>query len=116
VFGSLVLASDMVPEAPKETASCTFLSMPPIFRQELGSHGVFAGGRDAVIATIDEAYRLAQAGGSELKVTQQGARTIYTVEMGRTVGYVGGQAGAAMGHPAASQMQLVLEGRNGNVP
>jgi RHS repeat-associated protein len=77
-----------------------------------GPHGVFAGGRSSVIGTIDEAYGLARAGGPGVSVAQQGARTVYTVDMGRSVGFVGGQAGAALGNPAASHVRLVLEGTN----
>jgi hypothetical protein len=65
-----------------------------------------------VIGTIDEAYGLARADGPGVSVAQQGARTVYTVDMGRIVGYVGGQAGAALGNPAASHVRLVLEGTN----
>jgi hypothetical protein len=73
-------------------------------------HGVFAGGRGSVIGTIDETYCLARAGGSRVSVAQQGVRTVYTVDMGRSVGFVGGQTGAALGNPAASHIRLVLEG------
>jgi hypothetical protein len=37
---------------------------------------------------------------------------VYTIDMGRRVGYVGGRAGAAAGNPAANHIQLVVE--NGN--
>ena len=77
-----------------------------------GPHGVFEGGRTTVVATIDEAYALARAGGPGVTVVQQGSRTVYTVNMGRGVGFVGGQAGAALGNPAASHVRLVLEGTN----
>jgi len=75
-----------------------------------GLHGVFAGGRKAVIATIDEAFVAAQAGGPGVTVVQRGARTMYTVDMGHTVGFIGGQTGASLGNPAATHMRLVLEG------
>ena len=77
-----------------------------------GPHGVFAGGRSRVIGTIDEAYGAARAGGPGVSVAQHGARTVYTVDMGRTVGFIGGQAGAALGNSAASHVRLVLEGTN----
>jgi RHS repeat-associated protein len=77
-----------------------------------GSHGVFSGGRNAVLGSIDEAYKIAQGGGAAVSTVQEGARTVHTVNMGRTIGYVGGQAGAAMGNPAASHVRLVLEGKN----
>jgi hypothetical protein len=87
------------------------LRTPPI-PGRAGPHGVFSGGRSSVIGTIDEAYGLARADGPGVSVAQQGARTVYTVDMGRIVGYVGGQAGAALGNPAASHVRLVLEGTN----
>jgi hypothetical protein len=45
-----------------------------------------------------------------ISVAQQGVRTVYTVDMGRSVGFVGGQTGAALGNPTASHIRLVLEG------
>lgn len=36
----------------------------------------------------------------------------YEIDMGRRVGYVGGQAGAAAGNPAANFIRLIIE--NGN--
>ena len=48
-----------------------------------GAHGVFAGGRSGTLASIDEAYLLGQAGGPGVTVAHQGARTVYTVNMGR---------------------------------
>jgi RHS repeat-associated protein len=77
-----------------------------------GAHGVFAGGRSAVLGTIDSAYQVVRGGGPGVTAVQQGARTVYTVPMGRTVGYVGGRSGAAAGNPAASHIRLVLEGIN----
>ncbi|MEN1680048.1 MAG: hypothetical protein AAGJ46_10670 [Planctomycetota bacterium] len=76
------------------------------------SHGVFAGENlpDAV-AIVDDAYRQAQAG-KRVDVEREGRRTVYRVEMGRRVGYVGGQRGAARGRPAARRIQLVMEGGN----
>ena len=75
-------------------------------------HGVFGGGRTSVIGTIDEAYGLARAGGPGVTAVQQGPLTVYTVSMGRNVGFVGGQPGAALGNPAASHVRLVLRGTN----
>lgn len=45
-------------------------------------------------------------------MVQQGTRTVYTVNMGREVGFIGGQLGAAMGNPGAFHIRLVLEGTN----
>jgi hypothetical protein len=70
-------------------------------------HGVFSG--DA-LALTDEAWSIAQNGGAV--AIQQGQPTSYFVNMGRDVGYVGGQAGAAAGNPSVSYIQIVVQ--NGN--
>jgi len=77
-----------------------------------GSHGVFDAGRTGTLRAIDEAFGVAQRGGAGVTVAQQGSRTVYTIDMGRRIGYVGGQAGRAAGNPAARHIQLVVE--NGN--
>lgn len=77
-----------------------------------GKHGVFAGeGEQAkVLALIDEAYLKALQGGRTVQKKQDGQRTVYTVDMQRPVGYVGGQVGNRMGKPPANKIRLVLEG------
>jgi hypothetical protein len=75
-----------------------------------GKHGVFDGGDDGALATIDEAYELAKAGGSRVRKRREGDRTIYEVNLGRRIGYLGGQEGQRLGHPATRQVRLVLEG------
>lgn len=77
-----------------------------------GAHGVFSGGRTSVIETIDKVYRLGQAGGPGVSVQQQGNKTIYNVDLGYRVGYVGGQVGAALGNPTTTKVRLVLQGRS----
>jgi hypothetical protein len=77
-----------------------------------GSHGVFDGGRDTALTVIDEAYRIARQRGPPTRVKKYGGRTVLTVDMGRRVGYVGGQAGKKQGYPPASHVRLVLEGVN----
>jgi RHS repeat-associated protein len=77
-----------------------------------GSHGVFDAGRRGVLGLVDDAWAIAQRGGSGVTVSTQGARTVYTVDMGRRVGFVGGKAGAAAGNPAASHVRLVLQGND----
>ena len=61
---------------------------------------------------IDEAWSITQKGGSNVTVTTVGAKSVYTVDMGRRVGWVGGQTGAALGNPAVNNIQLVT--RSGN--
>jgi hypothetical protein len=75
-----------------------------------GSHGVFAGGIDETIRIIDEAYRVAQQRGPPTRVRRDGGRTIYTVDLDRKIGFVGGQTGKRTGHPPCHHVRLVLEG------
>lgn len=74
-----------------------------------GKHGVFDGGMEAALATIDKAYENAKANRRTSKETDQG-RTIYRVDMGKRVGYVGGREGNSKRKPMARRVQLVLEG------
>jgi hypothetical protein len=75
-------------------------------------HGVFDAGRSGTLRVIDEAWAIAQRGGPGVTVIQEGNRTVYIIDMGRRVGYIGGQGGADMGNPAAYRIKLVIE--NGN--
>ncbi len=76
-----------------------------------GQHGVFNDSDAAtVLLLIDEAYEQAISGQSTQKKTE-GNRTIYTVHLGRTIGYIGGQSGARRRHPQARHVRLVLEGK-----
>ncbi len=75
-----------------------------------GAHGVLDAGRRGALGVVDEAWQIAQRGGSGVSVSTQGTRTVYTVDMGRRVGFVGGRAGAAAGNPAASHLRLVVQG------
>jgi hypothetical protein len=75
-----------------------------------GSHGVFDGGRETTLAVIDEAYTIARQRGPPVRMEVQGDRTVYTVDMGRRVGYVGGRPGQREGHPPTFHVRLVLEG------
>ncbi|MDH3719563.1 MAG: hypothetical protein OES79_15685 [Planctomycetota bacterium] len=77
-----------------------------------GPHGVFDDDPAQIVAVIDEAYELAEQGSRRARQKRDGPRTIYTVDMGRRVGYVGGQTGSRQGHPPAHGVRLVLEGRN----
>jgi hypothetical protein len=77
-----------------------------------GKHGVFDGGRKATLAVVDEAWAIAEKGGPSVRVVSQGTRTQYIIDMGRRVGYVGGQAGAKAGHPAANFIQIIIEQGN----
>jgi hypothetical protein len=78
-----------------------------------GSHGVFDGGPNAVFGVIDEAWRNAET--KKLRPTIEGDRSLYTVPMGRRVGYLGGRAGASRGHPPLTKIFLVIETGTKNV-
>jgi hypothetical protein len=73
-----------------------------------GSHGVFDGGMATALVTIDKAYRKAKTG-SQTSTHEEGGRTIYTVDMGARVGYVGGSDGKRRKNPMARRVRLVLE-------
>ncbi len=76
-----------------------------------GSHGVFDGGREGTLAVIDEAYLLTkEGGGAAVKTERDGNRTVYTVSMGRPIGFVGGSVGRRQDNPKTTRVRLVLEG------
>lgn len=79
-----------------------------------GKHGVFAGAgvRKNVLALIDEAYLKALAGGKNVDIKREGTRVVYTVDMRRPVGYVGGRVGNQQGKPKAYKIRIVLDGPN----
>lgn len=74
-----------------------------------GKHGVFDGGMEGALATIDRAYERAK---KKIKTTKRvdGKRTIYTVDMGGRVGFVGGRDGGRQRNPMARRVRIVLEG------
>ncbi|MEO1495741.1 MAG: hypothetical protein AAFV43_01185 [Planctomycetota bacterium] len=73
-----------------------------------GQHGVFDDDNPAaVVALVDEAYELALAG-ERTRAERDGQRMVYTVDMNRRVGYVGGESGARKGNPAARHIKLVM--------
>lgn len=77
-----------------------------------GQHGVFDPGDDlTVFQLVDEAYEQACAG-TQTKTKREGKRTVYTVDLGRRIGYVGGQSGKRRNHPPARHVRLVLQGQN----
>jgi hypothetical protein len=78
-----------------------------------GPHGVFNGGPDRVFAVIDEAWRRAQR--DRIRPEIERDRSLYTIPMGRRIGYLGGRAGAQRGHPPLSNLFLVIETRTKNV-
>lgn len=78
--------------------------------QRPGSHGVFEPNDPLeVVQVVDEAFRLAQLGKQTRRRVEEG-RTIYTVDLGRPIGYVGGESGARRRHPRARHVRLIVEG------
>ncbi len=76
-------------------------------------HGVFDGEQADILAVIDETWRLVEAGGQAIvEQVHEDGREIYTVDLGRRIGYTGGESGARRHHPAAEHIRLVLDGRN----
>jgi hypothetical protein len=73
-----------------------------------GKHGVFDGGMEGALKTIDRAYERAKTGSRTTKEIDQG-RTIYTVDMGSRVGYIGGRDGNRQKKPMARRVRLVLD-------
>ena len=77
-----------------------------------GQHGVFdAKEAVAVVRLVDEAYEQALAGRRTKRSNESGGRTVYTVDLGRPIGTIGGQSGGRRGHPTARHVRLVLEGK-----
>ena len=75
-----------------------------------GSHGVFDGDMPGALKTIDKAYARAKKGQRTTKKVD-GRRTVYTVDMGSRVGFVGGSDGARKRNPMARRVRIVLEGK-----
>ena len=75
-----------------------------------GSHGVFDGDAETLLAVIDEAYLLAKQGGPRVKTERQGDRQVHEVDLRRRIGFVGGQVGERRRHPPATRVRLILEG------
>lgn len=74
-----------------------------------GSHGVFqSNDLSEIVALIDEAYERSRQGRGVQRREEEG-RTVLTVDMGRTVGYIGGQSGNRRGRPKAKYLRLVLD-------
>jgi hypothetical protein len=75
-----------------------------------GKHGVFDGGMQGALKTIDDAFKRAQKNQRTTKTIDRN-RTIYTVDLGKRVGFVGGQDGRRRRNPMARRVRLVLEGK-----
>jgi len=76
--------------------------------QRPGKHGVFDGGMEGALATIERAYERALTGAKTTKEVEDG-RTIYTVDMGSRVGFIGGRDGNRKNKPMARRVKMVLD-------
>ncbi len=72
-------------------------------------HGVFDGNRDEILAVIDEAYMKAKKGGSDVRSEKQNNRRVYTINLRRRIGQVGGRQGERQGNPDCRYIRIVLE-------
>lgn len=76
----------------------------------VGQHGVFDSNDPAtVVRLVDEAYEKALAG-EDVDVEREGDQNVYNIDMGRRVGYVGGQSGNRRGKPSADHIRLIVQG------
>jgi hypothetical protein len=64
---------------------------------------------EGALKTIDRAYQRAKKNQKTTKKVDDG-RTIYTVDMGGRIGYVGGRNGKRKRNPMARRVRIVLDG------
>ena len=78
------------------------------------AHGVFIGDgdRDTVLKLIDDAWELAEAKSPKAKYEKSKGNDAWTVNMGRKVGYDGGQKGQRNGGKSLNSIKLILAKRN----
>lgn len=75
-------------------------------------HGVFnTNDPIELVQLIDEAFEQAESGQHTRSRKEEG-RDVHVVDLGRRIGYIGGEWGASHGRPAATRVQLVLQGSN----
>ncbi len=73
-----------------------------------GKHGVFDGGMQGALKTIDDAFKRAKKDQRTTKTIDRN-RTIYTIDLGKRIGFIGGQDGGRRRNPMARRVRLVLE-------
>ncbi|QDT12060.1 hypothetical protein [Planctomycetes bacterium K23_9] len=72
-------------------------------------HGVFDGEMEDALKVIDMAYERAKKNQKTTKSVDKGM-TVYTVDMGKRIGFVGGQKGQRNRNQMARRVKLVLSG------
>lgn len=78
-------------------------------------HGVFVGegDREIVLAMIDEAFdKTKKNSNKDVRKEEEGERVVFTVNMKRPVGFMGGQEGERRGNPECRFIRIVLENDN----
>ncbi len=76
-------------------------------------HGVFdVQDRDSVLQLVDRAFDFVKQNASNVNTSREGRRTVYTVDMGDRIGYVGGRVGQDRRNPPCQKIVLVLDDRN----
>jgi hypothetical protein len=72
-----------------------------------GPHGVFDGGKDRALATIDEAWKKVKT--QRIRPKQESGRSSYVVPMGKRVGYLGGRLGKSRRNPPLTRVFIVVK-------
>ncbi len=75
-----------------------------------GKHGVFSGGMAGALKAIDEAYLKAKEGGRGVQREEDEGRVVYTVDLRRKIGFIGGEEGNRKNKPTAFKVRMVLDG------
>lgn len=75
-----------------------------------GQHGIFdESDPGKLLLLIDEAYEQALSG-VKTKSKEEDGRVVYTVDLNRRIGSIGGTSGKRRNYPSASYMRIVIEG------
>lgn len=75
-----------------------------------GPHGVFDESDPAELVRLIDALYLQAQEGRATRSRRERERTVYTVDAGERIGYVGGETGARRGRPTARHVRMVVEG------
>lgn len=72
-------------------------------------HGVFQGDQTDILRWIDLAYLKSKQRSGDVRQREQQGRIAITVNLRKTIGYVGGEKGARQNHPDCRYLRLILE-------
>ena len=73
-------------------------------------HSVFEGGRNDILAVIDEAYSLVKSNSPRVRSSESRGNDAHVIRMQRKIGYEGGQKGKRNGYPSLENVKLILDG------